>query len=64
LIRPLDRAQIYTGVYGGCFLWRRTEIATRRQHRLVGQDQGPHKSTGSRGTELLIRPLEHAQIFT
>jgi len=50
MIRPLDRAQIFTGVYGGCFPWRRTKIATRHPQRLDGPHQEPDKSTGSRGT--------------
>jgi hypothetical protein len=33
----LDRAQIFTGVYGGCFPWRHNEIATRAYGVWSGQ---------------------------
>jgi hypothetical protein len=64
MIRPLDYAQIFTGVYGGCFPMRRTNITTRHPQRLDGPQKEPDKSNGSTGTQLLIRPLDLAQIFT
>jgi hypothetical protein len=50
MIRPLDYAQIFTGVYGGCFPMRRTNITTRHPQRLDGPQKEPDKSNGSTGT--------------
>ena len=33
-------------------------------HRLIGPDHRPDQSTGSKGPELLIRPLDRALIVT
>jgi len=64
LIRLLDYAQIFIGVFEGCLSWHHNEIACRRLQQLVGPDHLPDQSTNSEGTKLLIRPFDHAQIFT
>jgi hypothetical protein len=38
MIRPLDRAKIFTGVSKGLFPWRRYEIIKRRRWCVDGPD--------------------------
>ena len=63
-ILPLDCAQIFSLVFGGCFPWSCVESALPAYGVRSGPFHRQDQSTGSKSLSLKIRPLDRAQIFT
>ena len=63
-IRPLDLAQIFSRVSGGCFGWSSEESVRHADAVRSGPFHRQDESTGSKGPYLEIQPLDRAQILS